>query len=408
MSNFTDDIKELVKLFLEKVSLERNEHTTGMKAGANHVFYYSDIVLAEITERILNEPKLGKLFSRKDVNATILEFVGSGFEDRENDEKVICKIIKWINSDPIEFTCFIPVHGVEVSNKYKIGDVTLHPFNEKKSILKANLKADMTSFIETESIDKLPFAIIKVNSISPDGAIEVAISEVKSTLNILQFLFNTPGSIYQIGTGKPTQNTGDSQYLALSSTTGIAQQKSRYIPFGIDLSLLSTNETEYLQRVSEIQSDIFNQTKTVPLQNGLFNATTLIGNSLNSEDLTLQLLQLMSAIEALVEQNTFTQGITDQVCERTALLLGADYDSRKKIYDKLSDLYKKRSHLTHGNTASINYFDIVNLWEIAKNLCFYFDQHYEYFLDSNKNEKKNLKAYVLKLRFENDNTKSID
>ena len=108
----------------------------------------------------------------------------------------------------------------------------------------------------------------------------------------------------------------------------------------------------------------------------------------------------MSAIEALVEQKTFVQGITDQVCERSALLLGKDLISRKKIYSKLTSLYGKRSNLSHGDTAVVTHYDVVYLWEIARNLCFYFQLNFDKFIDSNKQEKKKLKTYLLDLRFE--------
>ncbi|WP_172997950.1 HEPN domain-containing protein, partial [Lactobacillus helveticus] len=81
--------------------------------------------------------------------------------------------------------------------------------------------------------------------------------------------------------------------------------------------------------------------------------TNLIASGLDSEDPTIQIIQLMSAIEALVEQKTFVQGITDQVCERAALLLGKDSTSRRKIFDRLTTLYGKRSSLSHGDTAVI-------------------------------------------------------
>lgn len=108
----------------------------------------------------------------------------------------------------------------------------------------------------------------------------------------------------------------------------------------------------------------------------------------------------MSAIEALVEQKTFVQGISDQVCERTALLLGKDSNSRRKMFDKLTTLYGKRSNLSHGNTAVITHYDVVYLWQIAKSLCFYFHIHFSEFVDSNTHEKKKLKEYLLNLKFE--------
>lgn len=101
-----------------------------------------------------------------------------------------------------------------------------------------------------------------------------------------------------------------------------------------------------------------------------------------------------------MNKKTFVQGITDQVCERTALLLGKDSKSRRKIFDRLTTLYGKRSNLSHGDTAVVTHYDVVYLWEIARNLCFYFQLNFDKFFDSKQQEKKNLKTYLLDLRFE--------
>ncbi|WNW17979.1 HEPN domain-containing protein [Lactiplantibacillus plantarum] len=165
----------------------------------------------------------------------------------------------------------------------------------------------------------------------------------------------------------------DKEFLAVAEDHGLTQHPFDYLPTALDLCQINNPENiaikNYIERVGGIEGKILREKNTVPLERGLLNATNLIANGLDSEEPTIQLIQLMSAIEALVEQKTFVQS---QVCERTALLLGATEEARVNIYKTLSVLYGKRSDLSHGGTAMVTHYDVVTLWELARELCFYF------------------------------------
>lgn len=349
---------------------------------------------------VIEDPKIGKLFSWQKLQEEIAKLTGKGKAKKESNTQIIEDILGLINKKPEEFLCIIPFHGIELESPYTIGNVTLYPASQKKSVLKAQVSANLYDKLIDTVTDNQNFATVNIKAVIPSGAIEVAISEVKSALNILRFLMSEPNMLYQIGVGKQNKTMFDKEFIAVAQNSGITQHPFQYVPRPAKLSALQSVGKTYVKRIGDIQRKIYSSQPTIPLEKGLVNATNLIANGLDSEEPTIQIIQLMSAIEALVEQKTFVQGITDQVCERTALLLEKDSKSRRKVFDRLTTLYEKRSNLSHGNTAVITHYDVVYLWLIARSLCFYFHMHFDDFIDSNTHEKAKLKDYVLNLRFE--------
>lgn len=403
VSNFKfnqDKFKQVLIKFLDNTSDKQIQNTTALTMGPGYYFWYSSIYLANVIEEIIEDPKLGKLFSWKELGELILSLIGKGKAADKKNEQIFENILQQITKSPNRFFCIIPFHGINLTKSYPIGNVTLYPASEKQSVLNKNVSSDLCGEIMDSLTDHQNFATVSVDAVIEAGAIETALSEVKSALNILKFLMNTPTSIYQIGVGKQNQTMFDNEFVAVTNDRGTTQHPFQYMPTPASLSDIQQPGKDYINRIGKIQSKIYTSQKIVPLERGLANATSLIADSLNYEEPNIQLTQLMSAIEALVEQKTFVQGITDQVCERSALLLGKDLISRKKIYSKLTSLYGKRSNLSHGDTAVVTHYDVVYLWEIARNLCFYFQLNFDKFLDSNQKEKKNLKTYLLDLRFE--------
>lgn len=395
-----DKFKQVLIKFLDNTSDKQIQNTTALTMGPGYHFWYSSIYLANVIEEIIADPKLGKLFSWKKLGELILSLIGKGKAADKKNEQIFENILQQITKSPNKFFCIIPFHGINLTKSYPIGNVTLYPASEKQSVLNKNVSSDLCGEIMDSLTDHQNFATVSVDAVIAAGAIETALSEVKSALNILKFLMNTPTSIYQIGVGKQNKTMFDNEFVAVTNDGGTTQHPFQYMPTPASLSDIQQPGKDYITRIGQIQSKIYTSQKIVPLERGLANATSLIADSLNYEEPNIQLTQLMSAIEALVEKKTFVQGITDQVCERSALLLGKDLISRKKIYSKLTSLYGKRSNLSHGDTAVVTHYDVVYLWEIARNLCFYFQLNFDKFLDSNQQEKKNLKTYLLDLRFE--------
>ena len=73
-----DNFKEVLIKFIDSTSDKRNQNTTAVTMGQGYYFWYSSIYLANIIEEIIVDPKLGKLFSWKELGELVLSLIGKG------------------------------------------------------------------------------------------------------------------------------------------------------------------------------------------------------------------------------------------------------------------------------------------------------------------------------------------
>ncbi len=387
--------------FLKNIFSKNSEKAESIKMGPGFYFHYSSMLLNDIVSDIISDPKLENYFSWKELGDEITMLVGAGIKEHKETNDIIKLIINKIYEKPKVYFCLIPFYGINLKNPIEIGPVTLHSSKQKEEWISDNVTKKFQNQLAGSLHSDQNFATINVRAVIPAGAINQGLKFVNSIMNTFQFCFGNPNIIYNLGTGKNNKSMDDKEYLSFSDQDGLAQHPFPFVPMPLSETQIMESKfmVDYLKRIGEILKKDIDHVKTTPLERGLFNATNLIGEALMYEDENQQLINLMSAIEALVEEKVFTQGITDQVCERVAFLLGDKKQGRLNIYNKLRKLYDKRSNLSHGNSLVVTHYDVVYLWNIAFRLCIYFQDNFDRFNDTNKNEKKNLDEYLLNRRF---------
>ena len=85
--------KHAITKFLDSITDERNEKKTGMAMGQGYLFWYSESYLANAVEIIIEDPKLGKLFSLKGLQEKIVNLTGEGKAKNETDTQIIEDIL---------------------------------------------------------------------------------------------------------------------------------------------------------------------------------------------------------------------------------------------------------------------------------------------------------------------------
>ncbi|MCL0312268.1 HEPN domain-containing protein [Apilactobacillus xinyiensis] len=366
---------------------------------------YSTMLMNDVLKYIILEASSGDYFSEEDLSKDILQICCRSILSEKDDETIFKEIMRLINSKPKKFFCIIPIHGIELTYCYNFGIVSLYPSSMKTEVIRSSYNKDMSDFFlnsknKIGNFDNEDFATINVLALSSQRAVEIAIYEINKTLNVIKFLFNGIGNLYQIGIGKKTETMFDNEFIVASNeySKGSMKHPFKFLPMPANLNNLNKNGKKFVEIVTKIQSKIYKKQKTTPLERSLFNSVNLIASALYTDDYEVRMIKLMSAIESLVEQKTFNQSITDQVCERTALLLGKDLKLRTEIYNTMIKLYNKRSILSHGDTVRITKYDVDYLFNKSRNLCFLFLDRFDEFNDSNKKEKNKLKEYILKLK----------
>lgn len=98
-------------------------------------------------------------------------------------------------------------------------------------------------------------------------------------------------------------------------------------------------------------------------------AVNWFGLSLRNNNLIQRFTYLSIALETLLsskKNGLMDQSITYRLREYSAFLYSDDKEKRKEIYDKISDLYKIRSEISHrGKAESIKYNDYIELLNIV-------------------------------------------
>lgn len=396
-----NELKNKVNIFLEDIYTKQFDERDVFVRSISSSFSYSSILLNDIIKEIMMDEHYSKLFSAESLSTYIFNIVSDGIRSKENNQKIFENIIEYIKNDPKEFVCVIPIHGISITEKYDMGVVKLYPSEQREEVIQSIYKEKSQRFIKNSFKSKSNFATIKVIALQSQKAVEIAVSEVNKSLNIIKILFCDLNNIYQIGVGKKGESMFDKEFLAVSDdqTDGVVTHPFKYTPLPAEINEITDAGNKVVKILADIQKRKFRNEKTIPLENHLFNSLNLIATGLYENDYETKSSKFMSAIESLVEQKTFTQGITDQVCERTALLLGNDFDERKQIYYKMFDLYNQRSTISHGDESNVDIYDTEDLWIISKRLLFYLLSNFDKFVDSNNKPKIKIKDYVMNLRF---------
>ena len=372
-------LKEALLVLLNGISETHQPGTTAMTTGQGYYFWYSEQHLAKVCQLVVDDPKIGKMITWKSLGQTIIQQIGKDRASNLDNLEITETIIAKIREEPQVYFCLLPIFGINVTSPFTMGRIVLYPSEQKEKVVKNAISNDnLEQQVKDTLSDTQNFATLRVKALDSAGAIDLAIAHVKTVLNILKFVFNTPSGMYQIGIGKKNKTVLDKEFLAVAENHGLTQHPFNYLPQELELSEIDDPRNiaakNYIDKISIIEDKFLGEKSTVPLERGLLNATNLVANGLDGEEITIQLIQLMSAIESLVEQKTFVQSITDQVCERVAQLLGTTEEGRMDIYKTLSVLYGKRSDLSHGEIATVTHYDISNLWVLARGLCLYFRQ----------------------------------
>lgn len=85
--------------------------------------------------------------------------------------------------------------------------------------------------------------------------------------------------------------------------------------------------------------------------------------ALQQDNQTLEFVQTCTAIEAIVgSEPKEGYGVTAQLADRCAFLLGANREEREQLQDEFRALYKARSKVVHGIAARLKNEDQVHLW----------------------------------------------
>ncbi len=103
----------------------------------------------------------------------------------------------------------------------------------------------------------------------------------------------------------------------------------------------------------------------------LVKAADWLGEATKPDVLQAKFVKVAFSIDAMIggaEEDIPDKGKRARIAERAAFLLGRGYKVRKMVYDKLSEIIKKRDEIAHGSTRLVTEADVEEAGKYAKAL----------------------------------------
>lgn len=364
--------------------------------------WYDQVELLEIVEDIILKNKKG-FFSVKEVSAKILEIIKNGIIEKEDDATIYQKIYDCFNTEPKKFFCLIPIYGIKINDIYDFSGVSICNIKKKGIILRENISAHILDSVEEHLNLNQNFCTITVTAHFPEEANNIALKQIETIINIFHLIYSSEQRVFNIGIGL-TQNTiYTKEFLVMAKNDGKILRPFEYsnIPLDID-EILEKESTILINFLTKMSSFVEKNSQGIELsvlEESMLIAIDFIGQSFDAFDPRTKLINLMSAVESMVEQKSSTQSIADQVCERCAQLLGDKPENKIMIYEKLQKLYDKRSKVSHGGNTIILESEVAFMTTIAKSLIFKFYEKFDEFDFSKNDFNKKFKGYFVEQRF---------
>ncbi|WP_105956163.1 HEPN domain-containing protein [Apilactobacillus quenuiae] len=368
-------------------------------SGTKGYMDYSDEILDRIIKVIIKDNELKKIFSKDDLSKEIINLIYKDRIDNKSNESIVNHLIELIGSKPKYYSCIIPVHGIDINKKLDLGIVTIYPIIKKEEVFKNNFSINAQNLLKNAET----FALIKVKAALPNKAIEIASKEIDHTLNILKFVSNNDTKmLFSIGIGANAENNISKEFIIIDDNNNESvSYKSNYYPMNLNINQLKDYK-DYISKMIDIQKRIFysqSPKRDVPaIERYLFHANNLVAEGLYENTFEKQMSKFITAVESLLGKKG--EGISDKISEKAALFLGHSMENRMSIYNTMRHLYNKRSILTHGDSTDLNYYDIYYLLKISKELCMFFFDNIEKFIDI-KEPKEKIRTDALEIKFGN-------
>ena len=407
-----DNLKKFIDNYTEKSYRTPNYKYNVAFSTKGEPILFKNNELHQLVNNIIEDKVLGKNFSggaEEFLTNKIMNMITSyKYIKNRSTDYVTQKIINMLKEKKVPYTFFLPVYGIKVSSVYpkKYKNIAICPAKFKKDeinnfIRTKNLKKSDRLSEEMNTTDsKKSYIFIKVYANNSETAKELSLSYANDLILALHSIYSNIDNSYIIGIGDDEDYTSLISALYYKDDGTIKEtfrrKDNKSFPLQVDLSLTNSENNILKVFMNILNNKIKNNQsiKAEDIENKIYSSIKYIGRATIESNLEQAFLDLMIAIESLVEEKDFSQNITDQICERCAELLSNELETRTSMYSKLKALYTKRSNLVHGSKKpKITLSDLYYLRGISLQLCIYFVKNIEKFKNINWHD------FYLELRF---------
>lgn len=332
-------------------------------------------------------------FSEAFINDKLLDIISNAFKLPINersgfiDEQFI-SLRDYLKNEIKEWTFWIPIDNLKVSNTINIGNIKLFLFDETiAENIKRNINSEdierFSEFFIYPSINNT-FAEVKVKGIQ-DYAKFLALNKIRLVMNAMK-LYGNPKNPQFGPRGEvilPTKKynyiyrkEGKAPIITLEDSTNV----SKYDLDENKLKIMKDNGFEELDKM--LRKD-----KHSDFETRLLNSIYWFGEALNSslpdgkclifkekkkkhENLEYfkfseRIIKLFTALESVLIFDK-KEPIAENISERVAMLMGNEYEDRKEHKKRMKNLYEIRSVIIHDGNAFVSKYDVIELTEYVR------------------------------------------
>jgi len=199
------------------------------------------------------------------------------------------------------------------------------------------------------------YACVPVKAADSDAAVELAIRELRQTIDLLNYFGGVVGNrdarVYL-----PWEASAFNLSAGISKTEGhhpsamSHEWRGPWIPFYLNLLFDQPRAKRGgFPRALEILSN----PKRFKLEERLLSAIQWAGRATIEERREEAFVLFTVALESLLVNRNEKDQVTQRFAIRGAHLIGKDFDSRKKIHKRLKRLYELRSAIVHSGSTEI-------------------------------------------------------
>lgn len=282
---------------------------------------------------------------------------------------------------PLKWNVYLPVENLVVASELLIGPTSIRMFEEatKQSILQTFVAinrlcrspADVGSKMEQLFEDRLTTdyagrAVIRISTTAADPirAVESAIEQAETALNVLQFysrgVIAHDARAYKMYIGlKGSIHSGQLFAIAFSgsekSTTSFQNIGYRH-KLKLEQKELSNMEKDSFKVLHDILSR--EPKRRSVLENLIVNSVNLFGSAMNNQDTASAFVSIVVVLESILLRKG--EPIRSLLAERVAFLLGSpeDVDERMFYFKQMSRLCQIRSDIVHSGLMDVTESDL--------------------------------------------------
>jgi len=364
----TNNLKEASgKKSGEYITVDGTPHMITFISGAGKVksneisYFLVDVDWDELLQICVEVSKTNPLtVAPEDVRRYLIELI---WEMKKNDwskrgikQKIIETIhfIKHYTGEKAVVT--VPVWGLRVGGKsLAIGDVEFKPRPFPEDVEKSIEQLDP----EEHGINTIAITSSAGDRATIFGNAKVKINEALNILRAFSFPIANNNQYQEIsieGDFSHLQNLGFLNYQSYSAGLRDITSHGFYsfgIGWGLPFIIGKNRELMNLLGFDELLKIINNTDK---FSKRIVKAVGWLGEATKPDVLPAKFVKLAFSIDAMIgaeEKNIPDQGKRARIAERAAFLLEHRYKERKRVFDKMSEIIKRRDEIAHGGSKIV-------------------------------------------------------